>query len=752
MTTAATSLLGLALPVTGELSGTWGDTVNNSITSLLDSAVAGTTTLSTDADVTLTTTTLAANQAREAIILWTAAGTVTRTITAPAQSKTYVVINKSSTQSIKLVGVGPTTGVTLVAGEFAVVAWNGTDFVKIANTSGAGVFTSISDSGNLTFTGTGNRITGDFSNATTSSRVLFQSSTTNGNTRMGVIPNGTAQISAINFYNNSDPANASILSMLANSSEAQLNSTLTGTGTYLPMTFYTSGTEKLRIAADTTGTYTFGGTAPRITGDFSNATQASRVSIQSSTTDGNTTLQLIPNGAATTSGYTAYNNSTLTNSSFAQYVVIGGTEVRLNSGILGSGTYLPMTFYTGGSERVRVDTSGNVGVGTSSPAAKLDIGTGNLNFSGTGQRITGDFTNATIASRVAFQTSTTNGNTAVTTIPNGTATFSGMQFFNASDPTNSSYLQVGANATFAGIVSGFVGTGSYLPMTFYTGGSERMRLDTSGNLGVGTTSPSYKLDVTGTLHSTGQATFDNAISLNTASLNYLYYNSAISFSENGTGERMRIDSSGNVGIGASSLTSKFTVQQDQAAYSYFDFYNVTNGGGIVFRQIHRNIANTGTDSVDMAWLTSGGFAINNNDTGAANYTAFGVGGSERMRIDSSGNVLVTNAAGLGYGTGAGGTVTQLTSRTTGVTLSKPTGSITMFSAAGSTTAATFTVTNTLVAATDTIILNQKSGTNKYVFLVTAVAAGSFSITFYTTGGTATDAPVINFAIIKGVTA
>jgi len=173
MTTAATSLLGLALPVTGELSGTWGDTVNNSITSLLDSAIAGTTTLSTDADVTLTTTTLSANQAREAIILWTAAGTVTRTITAPAQSKTYVVINKSSTQSIKLVGVGPTTGVTLVAGEYAVVAWNGTDFAKVAGyggsltvsaltntslTSGRVVYSTTggleTDSANLTFNGT----------------------------------------------------------------------------------------------------------------------------------------------------------------------------------------------------------------------------------------------------------------------------------------------------------------------------------------------------------------------------------------------------------------------------------------------------------------------------------------------------------------------------------------------------------------------------------------------------------------------
>ena len=59
-----TPLLGLALPTTGDLSGTWGVTVNDAITSLLDSAVAGTTTLSTDADVTLSTTNGAANQAR----------------------------------------------------------------------------------------------------------------------------------------------------------------------------------------------------------------------------------------------------------------------------------------------------------------------------------------------------------------------------------------------------------------------------------------------------------------------------------------------------------------------------------------------------------------------------------------------------------------------------------------------------------------------------------------------------------------
>ena len=115
-------------------------------------------------------------------------------------------------------------------------------------------------------------------------------------------------------------------------------------------------------------------------------------------------------------------------------------------------------------------------------------------------------------------------------------------------------------------------------------------------------------------------------------------------------------------------------------------------------------------------------------------------------------VTSSGTAGVGYATGAGGTVTQATSRTTGVTLNKTTGAITLFSAAGSATAATFTVTNSTVAATDVIILNHKSGTDLYDLMVTAVAAGSFNITFRTTGGTTTETPVFNFAVIKGVAA
>jgi len=144
---AKTSLIGLTLPATGTLSGQWGDTVNNAISQIVDVAVAGTQTISTDADITLTVTEgsylstgLTANSSQYAVILWTAGGTATRTITVPAQSKTYVVINKtSSTQSIIVQGVTG-TGVTVTAGTRAMVAWDGVNFVRV---EGTGTVTSV---------------------------------------------------------------------------------------------------------------------------------------------------------------------------------------------------------------------------------------------------------------------------------------------------------------------------------------------------------------------------------------------------------------------------------------------------------------------------------------------------------------------------------------------------------------------------------------------------------------------------------
>ena len=68
---------------------------------------------------------------------------------------------------------------------------------------------------------------------------------------------------------------------------------------------------------------------------------------------------------------------------------------------------------------------------------------------------------------------------------------------------------------------------------------------------------------------------------------------------------------------------------------------------------------------------------------------------------------------VGYTKGAGSTVTQITSRTTGVTINALTGQITLVSAAGSTSYSTFTVTNSQVASTDLVLIIQKSGTDLY---------------------------------------
>jgi hypothetical protein len=129
-----------------------------------------------------------------------------------------------------------------------------------------------------------------------------------------------------------------------------------------------------------------------------------------------------------------------------------------------------------------------------------------------------------------------------------------------------------------------------------------------------------------------------------------------------------------------------------------------------------------------------------------------IGAATGTSLAVTGAITTSGTAGVGYATGAGGAVTQITSRTTSVTLNKTAGAITLFSAAGTTTATTFTVTNSTVTATDVIILNQKSGTDLYDLMVTAVAAGSFNITFRTTGGTTTEQPVFNFAVIKAVSA
>lgn len=161
MTTAYSTNLGLALPVQGELSGTWGDMVNYGITDYVDISVAGTLTLNGDGAVTLANTNgnssgtnITSTTAQYAILKITGTLTTTKVITAPSTSKTYVVINAATGGSVTVKASGQ-TGVTVAVGEQATIAFNGTDYVKTGSSAyGSGTVTAVSVASANGFTGT----------------------------------------------------------------------------------------------------------------------------------------------------------------------------------------------------------------------------------------------------------------------------------------------------------------------------------------------------------------------------------------------------------------------------------------------------------------------------------------------------------------------------------------------------------------------------------------------------------------------
>ena len=180
--------------------------------------------------------------------------------------------------------------------------------------SGNPTLAGITDSGNLTFTGTANRIIGDLSNATIANRVIWQTSTINGNTFVPAMPNGTGTIAGFGFYNSSDPDNASLLSLSIQSAQAAIASTKTGSGAYQDLNLQTSGATKATI--DVNGVVTLGGgkdtPALKVTPV---ASQARWIEVTGATSSGNPTLgvsggifaisaSVAITGVVSTSGYT----------------------------------------------------------------------------------------------------------------------------------------------------------------------------------------------------------------------------------------------------------------------------------------------------------------------------------------------------------------------------------------------------------------------------------------------------------------
>ena len=235
---------------------------------------------------------------------------------------------------------------------------------------------------------------------------------------------------------------------------------------------------------------------------------------------------------------------------------------------------------TNSTQRLTVNSSGNVGIGTSSPGAGLDVV----------------------------------GNSTMLRLYDGTNTSTG-KISQSSD-----VITLSQAGTSSGALAFATGSGAL--------GTERMRIDGSGNVGIGKTSPSAFLDVESASDQTVLRLRNNSgnntrllFANKSAGLGEIFYQGDFRFvdDENSDTERLRIDSSGRVGIGTSSPSQ---------------LLDISSSGNAVTR------INSGSSNTTGVILSRGGTEVARVSSAATDTLTFSTGSSAttRLTINSSGNV------------------------------------------------------------------------------------------------------------------
>jgi hypothetical protein len=644
MTTQYTPTLKLALPVTGELSGTWGDVVNDNITSMVEQAIAGLATINTwTANAhTLTTADGTTSESRCAMLVLTDTGTAlsgAATVICPTASKIYIVKNTSGQSATIKTAAG--TGIAVPNGETMFVFCDGTnvvqavtriasadvDFAKLKGT-GAVVVTNILDEDNMASDSATALATQQSIKAYVDSQISANNDLSeilaNGNTTGGT----DLAVSAGDDITFTATSNA----IFADNGKA-----IFGAGSDLQI-YHDGTTSKIDGNLSVTNALTlFAGTANGVT--YLNGSKV--LTSGSALTFDGTNLGVGANITASASSAPSFTVGTGSGSpAITLYSATNlQSQISFADATTGSGAYdgyllydqavQNMAFGTAATERMRLTSTG-LGIGTSSPASKLDV-VGSIQArtaSDGGLVLTtsiGDARSASVSfyksrGSYASPTDVVNGDSVSTII---SLAYSGTQYRDRVS------IESAVDGTF---------TSNQQPplrLGFYTNvangaATERMRITSAGNVGIGV-DPSNTLEVK-------SSTNDNGIRLSNSVGSYYHLvrsngdgllfdadagntggsGADIRFQIKG-GEKARITSAGNVGIGT---TSPAVV----SGFVTLDVRGSTNGGFIQ--------ASNGTETVSMYNLSGASFVGPQSN----NALGFITGGSERARIDSAGNV------------------------------------------------------------------------------------------------------------------
>jgi len=614
MPSSYTTSLRLTLPATGELAGQWGNTVNTGITELLDAAVAGTTSISTwggaGVAYTLSNNAGTSDEARRMFILATGAPGEAKNVICPAVSKFYVFRNDTTGGFALTLKTPSGTGIAVPAGQYKFLYCNGTNVVEAFNSAGA-----LTLSGALSVGGT----TTLASNPTLSAGTANQVQYLNGSKVLVGSANLTfdgTTLTAANFADSSLTATrvtyAGASGNLTDSANMTFNGTdLTVSGavnagsvnattldlTNLEVTNIKAkdGTASMTLA-DATGVASFSAN-PVLSGGTANGVlylNGSKVATSGSalTFDGS----IVSNTGV---GFNVNNANALYRFQNGSGTRTGYLQVRADAfEVWSDQSAVPMVFGTSNSEQMRLTSTG-LGIGTSSPSAKLNVvGTGDMS---------------------GIFESTGTGNAASAIIRSGNGTTSGLYAYArfVNNDTNAQDWRIGTYGN------------NNLSIVNAKAGTTPVVLDASGNLGLGVTPSawaSYKAIQVGPIGSVSSVTGATIVGNNwfydgdskyittaTATIyeqgagTHKWYNApsgtagnAISFTQ-----AMTLEANGNLSVGTTDTTAvRFKVQSGSNPIVFLSGFTGAGTMGVI----------------------------------GANPLAIYTNGSERARIDSSGNL------------------------------------------------------------------------------------------------------------------